>query len=142
MFVDYAHKPDALAKALEALRPLSEAAHVALQCAGPQSDAGPSDAGAPAAEAALLEDVESRFDLLVLDRMMPRLDGMETCRRLRQVSQVPIIMLTAFDDPANKLIGKLQGRVFRYLTKPFVPDVLVQTVKEAVASQAERVKTA
>ena len=54
----------------------------------------------------------------------------------------PIIMLTAFDDPANKLIGKLQGRVFRYLTKPFAPDVLVQTVREAMAVHAKREQTA
>ena len=43
--------------------------------------------------------------IIILDLMMPRLDGMETCRRLRQVSQVPIIMLTARDDEVNKLLG-------------------------------------
>lgn len=43
--------------------------------------------------------------IIILDLMMPRLDGMETCRRLRQVSQVPIIMLTARDDEVDKLLG-------------------------------------
>ena len=42
--------------------------------------------------------------IIILDLMMPRLDGMETCRRLRQVSQVPIIMLTARDDEVDKLL--------------------------------------
>lgn len=50
--------------------------------------------------------------------MMPRLDGMETCRRLRQVSQVPIIMLTARDDEVNKLLG-LELGADDYLVKPF-----------------------
>jgi CheY-like chemotaxis protein len=47
-------------------------------------------------------------------------------------------MLTAYDDPANKLIGKLQTRVYRYLTTPFVPDMLIQTVREAIASKQSR----
>ena len=84
-------------------------------------------------------------DVAILDIGMPDMSGWQVLEFIKTRfanTNFPIIMLTAFDDPANKLIGKLQGRVFRYLTKPFVPDVLVQTVKEAVASQAERVKTA
>ena len=56
--------------------------------------------------------------IIILDLMMPRLDGMETCRRLRQVSQVPIIMLTARDDEVDKLLG-LELGADDYLVKPF-----------------------
>ena len=56
--------------------------------------------------------------IIILDLMMPRLDGMETCRRIRQVSQVPIIMLTARDDEVDKLLG-LELGADDYLAKPF-----------------------
>lgn len=84
-------------------------------------------------------------DVMILDIGMPDMSGWQVLEFIKARfadTMFPIIMLTAFDDPANKLIGKLQGRVFRYLTKPFVPDVLVQTVQEAAAVQAERIKTA
>jgi len=45
------------------------------------------------------------FDLVVLDVMLPRVDGIEVCRRLRARSQVPIIMLTARDDEVDKVLG-------------------------------------
>ena len=56
--------------------------------------------------------------IIILDLMMPRLDGMETCRRLRQVSQVPIIMLTAKGDDMDKILGLDYG-ADDYITKPF-----------------------
>ena len=59
-----------------------------------------------------------RFDLVVLDVMMPRLDGIEVCRRLRSRSQVPIIMLTARDDEVDKVLG-LEIGADDYITKPF-----------------------
>ena len=61
---------------------------------------------------------EQRFDLVVLDIMMPRLDGIEVCRRLRARSQVPIIMLTARDDEVDKVLGLEMG-ADDYITKPF-----------------------
>jgi DNA-binding response OmpR family regulator len=61
---------------------------------------------------------EQQFDLVVLDVMMPRLDGIEVCRRLRARSQVPIIMLTARDDEVDKVIGLEMG-ADDYITKPF-----------------------
>ena len=61
---------------------------------------------------------EQRFDLVVLDIMMPRLDGIEVCRRLRARSQVPIIMLTAKDDEVDKVLGLEMG-ADDYITKPF-----------------------
>ena len=61
---------------------------------------------------------EQQFDLVVLDVMMPKLDGIEVCRRLRAKSQVPIIMLTARDDEVDKVIGLEMG-ADDYITKPF-----------------------
>ena len=57
-------------------------------------------------------------DLVILDVMMPRMDGWETCLRIREVSQVPIIMLTAKDQEAEKVKGFECG-VDDYVTKPF-----------------------
>ena len=61
---------------------------------------------------------EGRFDLVVLDLMLPKLDGIEVCRRLRSRSQVPIIMLTAKDDEIDKVLGLEMG-ADDYITKPF-----------------------
>ncbi|SRR5581483_1467908 len=61
---------------------------------------------------------EGRFDLVVLDVMLPKLDGIEVCRRLRSRSQVPIIMLTARDDEVDKVLG-LEIGADDYITKPF-----------------------
>jgi len=61
---------------------------------------------------------EGRFDLVVLDIMLPKLDGIEVCRRLRTKSQVPIIMLTAKDDEVDKVVGLEMG-ADDYITKPF-----------------------
>jgi DNA-binding response OmpR family regulator len=57
-------------------------------------------------------------DLVVLDIMLPRLDGLEVCRRLRATSSVPIIMLTARDDELDKVLG-LELGADDYITKPF-----------------------
>ena len=57
-------------------------------------------------------------DLVVLDIMLPRLDGLEVCKRLRATSSVPIIMLTARDDELDKVIG-LELGADDYITKPF-----------------------
>ncbi len=57
-------------------------------------------------------------DLVVLDLMLPRLDGLEVCKRLRAASSVPIIMLTARDDELDKVIG-LELGADDYITKPF-----------------------
>ena len=61
---------------------------------------------------------EQRFDLVVLDIMLPKMDGIEVCRRLRTRSQVPIIMLTAKDDEVDKVVGLEMG-ADDYITKPF-----------------------
>ena len=61
---------------------------------------------------------EQRFDLVVLDLMLPKVDGVEVCRRLRSRSQVPIIMLTAKGDEIDKVVG-LEVGADDYITKPF-----------------------
>ena len=60
----------------------------------------------------------NRFDLLILDVMMPEVDGLEACMRIREFSNVPIIMLTAKSEDADKLMGFECG-ADDYLTKPF-----------------------
>jgi two-component system KDP operon response regulator KdpE len=67
---------------------------------------------------ALQELYAKQPDLLLLDVMMPRMDGWETAQRVRQVSRVPIIMLTAKDEESDKLKGFAAG-VDDYVTKPF-----------------------
>jgi DNA-binding response OmpR family regulator len=61
---------------------------------------------------------EQQFDLVVLDIMLPRVDGLEVCRRLRAKSRVPIIMLTAKAEEIDKVIG-LELGADDYITKPF-----------------------
>ncbi len=70
---------------------------------------------------------EQRPDLIVLDLMMPGIDGFETLRRIRSESQVPVIMLTARAADADKLKG-LSGGADDYITKPFNPDELAARV--------------
>ena len=69
-----------------------------------------------------------RPDLIVLDLMLPDLDGIEVCKRVRQSSDVPILMLTARDEDVDKIIG-LEVGADDYLTKPFNPRELVARVK-------------
>ncbi len=61
---------------------------------------------------------EQAFDLVVLDVMMPRMDGLEVCRKLRARSSVPIIMLTAKAEEIDKVLG-LELGADDYITKPF-----------------------
>ena len=61
---------------------------------------------------------EGSFDLILLDLMMPRLDGLQACMRIREFSTVPIILLTAKGEDADKLIGFESG-ADDYITKPF-----------------------
>ena len=76
--------------------------------------------------------------LIILDVMMPRMDGFEVCREIRQTSQVPIIMLTAKGDERDELQGFQLG-VDEYITKPFSPKILVARVEAVLrrTNQAE-----
>jgi DNA-binding response OmpR family regulator len=69
--------------------------------------------------------------LIVLDLMLPDIDGIEVCRRIRQSSDVPILMLTARDEDVDKIIG-LEVGADDYLTKPFNPGELVARVKSVL----------
>jgi DNA-binding response OmpR family regulator len=69
-----------------------------------------------------------RPDLIVLDLMLPDIDGIEVCRRIRRGSDLPILMLTARDEDVDKIIG-LEVGADDYLTKPFNPRELVARVK-------------
>jgi DNA-binding response OmpR family regulator len=67
---------------------------------------------------ALTRFAAEHVDLVVLDIMLPKLDGLEVCKRLRATSSVPIIMLTARDDELDKVLG-LELGADDYITKPF-----------------------
>jgi DNA-binding response OmpR family regulator len=69
-------------------------------------------------EEALERFARHQIDLVVLDVMLPRLDGLDVCKRLRAESNVPIIMLTARDDELDKVLG-LELGADDYITKPF-----------------------
>jgi DNA-binding response OmpR family regulator len=80
---------------------------------------------------ALLRFAEGRFDLVILDLMLPKLDGVEVCRRMRSRSQVPIIMLTARGDEMDKVAGLEMG-ADDYITKPFSMREFRSRVKAAL----------
>ncbi|MBI2852931.1 MAG: response regulator transcription factor [Chloroflexi bacterium] len=67
-------------------------------------------------------------DLIILDIMLPEMDGLEVCREIRRSSDVPIIMLTARGEDADKLVG-LELGADDYITKPFSPRELVARVR-------------
>ena len=70
---------------------------------------------------------EQKIDLVILDVMMPRMDGWQTCREIRRDSTVPIIMLTARSEERDELQGFELG-VDEYISKPFSPKILVARV--------------
>jgi DNA-binding response OmpR family regulator len=74
-------------------------------------------------------------DLVVLDLMLPDIDGVEICRRIRQRSDLPVLMLTARDEDVDKIIG-LEVGADDYLTKPFNPRELVARVKSILRRAA------
>ncbi|MBN1641555.1 MAG: response regulator transcription factor [Anaerolineae bacterium] len=74
-------------------------------------------------------------DLVVLDLMLPGLDGWEVCRRIRAAGDLPIIMLTARDETIDKIVG-LELGADAYLTKPFDPRELVAWVKSVLRRSA------
>jgi len=71
---------------------------------------------------------EEKPDLIVLDLMLPGIDGFEVCRRIRKAGDIPIIMLTARGEDIDKILG-LELGADDYVTKPFNPRELVARVK-------------
>jgi DNA-binding response OmpR family regulator len=79
-------------------------------------------------EAALAACARRIPDLVILDLMLPKVDGREVCRRIRETSQTPIIMLTARDEETDKLLG-LELGADDYITKPFSPREVLARVR-------------
>ena len=69
------------------------------------------------------------FDAVILDLMLPYMDGIEVCRRIRATSEVPVLMLTARVDEVDQLLGLSIG-ADDYVTKPFSPRKMAERVKE------------
>jgi phosphate regulon transcriptional regulator PhoB len=91
-------------------------------------------------EAALIKIRKGKYDLLVLDLMLPGIQGIELCRILRNDSKtmnIPIIMLTAKGEEIDKILGLEMG-ADDYITKPFSPRELVARVKAVLRRSAER----
>src|SRR5216683_2622652 len=82
---------------------------------------------------------QTNFALIILDIMMPHMDGLEVCRRIRQHSTVPIIILTALGEEADKIAALDQG-ADDYLTKPFGVGELLARIK-AVLRRSHWVET-
>ena len=76
----------------------------------------------------VFEENESKINLILLDVMMPKLDGWSVLRQIRQTSKVPIIMLTARGEEQDELFGFELG-VDEYISKPFSPKILVARVE-------------
>jgi DNA-binding response OmpR family regulator len=76
-------------------------------------------------------------DLLVLDLMLPGLGGLEVCQRIRQISEVPIIMLTALGSETDRVVG-LQLAADEYVTKPFSPRELALRVESVLRRTSGR----
>jgi two-component system, OmpR family, KDP operon response regulator KdpE len=86
---------------------------------------------AKSGDAALEKLRESRFDLVLLDMNMPGIGGLETCRLLREHSEIGIIMLTVRDTEADK-VGSLDAGADDYVTKPFNPPELLARIRAAL----------
>ena len=89
----------------------------------------------PSGEAGLETLRTGAFDALVLDLMLPDLDGFEVCRRLRRESQIPIVMLTARGDETDRIVG-LELGADDYLPKPFNPRELLARLRAVLRRRA------
>lgn len=84
----------------------------------------------------VFEENEQKINLILLDVMMPKLDGWSVLRQIRQKSKVPVIMLTARAEEQDELFGFELG-VDEYITKPFSPKLLVARIK-AILNRTEK----
>lgn len=91
-------------------------------------------------EEALQKVEEENPDLIVLDLMLPKMDGLEVCREVRKTKDIPIIMVTAKDQEIDKVLG-LELGADDYVTKPFSNRELVARVKANVRRQASMQST-
>src|SRR6266851_8795650 len=94
------------------------------------------DISARDGQAALDRVKADRPSLVILDLMLPKIDGWQVCRKIRADSDLPILMVTARDDDVDKIVG-LELGADDYMTKPFNPRELVARVK-AILRRSER----
>ncbi len=80
---------------------------------------------------------DKNIDLVILDVMMPKLDGWQTCREIRKFSKIPIVMLTAKAEEMDELLGFELG-VDEYISKPFSPKILVARI-DALLRRANKI---
>ncbi len=117
---------------IEDERPLAEAVGFSLEKEGFQVDI------ALDGESGWKKCLEGDYGLVILDLMLPGMDGMEICRRLRRESDVPVIMLTAKDSDVDKVLGLEMG-ADDYVTKPFNMRELLARVRAVLRrSMGER----
>lgn len=87
----------------------------------------------------LQKALQNNCDLVILDIMLPGLNGIEVCRRIRLESDIPIIMLTAKDDTIDKVVGLDMG-ADDYMTKPFAIEELLARIRVALNRKTNRKK--
>lgn len=87
----------------------------------------------------LLSERSGDIDLVVLDLMLPGIDGLEVCRRIRLSGEIPVIMLTALGSESDRVVGLERG-ADDYVTKPFSPRELVLRVESVLRRAGERHK--
>jgi two-component system response regulator MprA len=90
--------------------------------------------------AGLLLAEEQRPDLIVLDILLPDIDGLEVCRRLRSIDSVPVLMLTARDDVADRVRG-LDAGADDYLVKPFAVDEFLARIRALLRRRSSEGRT-
>ena len=83
--------------------------------------------------------MQEKYDLVLLDVMLPEMDGMEICKKVREVSDIPIIMLTARDEIKDKVEG-LELGANDYMTKPFASEELLARIKGILKRQNEKAR--
>ena len=114
-------------------RPIARLLQLTLEREGFKTATEPN--GRRAYERALQE----KYDLILLDVMLPEMDGFEICKRIREVSDVPIIMLTARDEIRDKVDGLDLG-ANDYMTKPFAAEELLARIRNALRLHNDRVR--
>jgi DNA-binding response OmpR family regulator len=99
-------------------------------------DAGFTAVEAADGDAAIAQVRKGGVDLVLLDLMLPGKDGFDTCREIRSMSAVPVIMVTARDDEVNRILG-LELGADDYVTKPFSPKEVVARVRAVLRRAGE-----
>jgi two-component system, OmpR family, phosphate regulon response regulator OmpR len=107
---------------------IEDDARLATMVADYLSEAGFRVTRAATAKAGLAEAQHDTFDALVLDLMLPDMDGLDVCKQIRARSQTPILMLTARGDPMDRVVG-LELGADDYLPKPFEPRELLARLR-------------